>query len=259
MPLTSASLDRIAALLYEARHAVALTGAGSSTPSGIPDFRSPDSGLWAHADPSVVASMIGFRREPENFYAWVRPLARRMLAAQPNPSHIALARLEQMGLLKAIITQNIDMLHSKAGSQTVYEVHGHLRTATCVECFTHYPTDPFLEDFLNTGALPHCKSCGGLLKPDVVLFGEALPFKVLQAAQREARQADLMLVAGSSLEVAPVSELPLIAIGHGARLVVINYDQTYVDGYADAVVHDDVSTVLPDVVERLVRREEQGT
>jgi len=251
-PVTGA-LQRAAALLRAAQSTVVLTGAGISTESGIPDFRSPESGLWKTADPIEVASLIGFRRNPQHFYEWVRPLVRNMLNAEPNPAHYALAQLEEMGLLTTLITQNIDMLHERAGSRHILELHGHLRTATCVECFRKYPVDGFLDRFLETGELPRCPHDNGLLKPDVVLFGEALPFKELQAARRVAQEADLMLVAGSSLEVAPASELPLTALAYGARLIIVNIGRTYLDDQADVVIHENAATVLPAILALLVQ------
>ncbi len=245
------AFERAAALLRRARYAIALTGAGISTPSGIPDFRSRTSGLWESVDPMEVASISGFRRRPEAFYAWVRPLVRLMLDAQPNAAHLALAQLETLGIIKALVTQNIDMLHSRAGTQVLYEVHGHLREATCVECFHGYATDGLLAYFVESGDMPRCAHCGGLLKPNVILYGEALPIRILQAAQRAARECDVMLVAGSSLEVAPASELPLIAHAHGAELILINYERTYIDDQASVVIHDDVADVLPRIASLL--------
>jgi len=244
-------LDQAASLLRSARYAVALTGAGISTPSGIPDFRSPSSGLWAQHDPFEVASMVGFRHNPRSFFDWIRPLARRMMEAQPNPAHVALARLEALGVIRSVITQNIDMLHTRAGSRQVYEVHGHMRLATCIECFAEVETETFIGRFIEEGDIPRCPGCGGVLKPNVILFGEALPVRVLRAAQREARICDVMLIAGSSLEVAPVSDLPVIAKAHGAQLIVVNYDETFVDDDAAVVIHDDVATVLPRLAEAL--------
>lgn len=244
-------LKRAAALLRGARYAVALTGAGISTPSGIPDFRSPESGLWALDDPFEVASMVGFRHNPEHFFNWIRPLARRMFAAEPNAAHRALARMEAQGVIRSVITQNIDGLHTRAGSRTVYEVHGHMRTATCVECFRKVDTADILGPFIETGEIPRCAHCGGVLKPDIILFGEALPVRALRAAQREARICDVMLIAGSSLEVVPASDLPLIAQAHGAELIVVNFEETFADADAAVVLHEDVAVVLAELADRL--------
>lgn len=243
-------VDQIAALIRAANHIVALTGAGISTPSGIPDFRSPGSGLWKHINPMDVASSIAFRQHPEKFYEWVRPLARKILGANPNAAHIALARLEAVGKLKAIITQNIDGLHQAAGSNRVLEVHGHVREFTCVRCYTVQKIDSLLEEFLAEGVIPTC-ACGGILKPNVILFGEQLPVQVLLDAVHVTEKADLLIVAGSSLEVAPIADLPHDAHQRGAKLVIINEQATYLDDKADVVLHADLAEVLPQIVERV--------
>lgn len=231
-------------LLSGASHIVALTGAGISTPSGIPDFRSPSSGLWERVDPLQVASLFAFRQRPQDFYDWIYPLTKKTLAARPNAAHLALAQMEKFGPLQAVITQNIDMLHSKAGSQNIIEIHGHMRELTCLRCFDIVPSEPVLEQFLESGEAPHC-SCGGVLKPNVILFGEQLPVRALAESKRQARQCDVMLVVGSSLEVAPAGDLPLLARDHDARLIIVNYGETYADHIADVVIHADVVEVLP--------------
>lgn len=242
-------IARAAALLRKARHAVALTGAGSSTPSGIPDFRSPGTGLWERADPMEVASIYAFRRDPEAFYAWIRPLATTLLTAKPNPGHLALAELEAGGWLKAVITQNIDDLHQRAGSQEVLELHGHLREATCIGCYRVVPTGQLLRDFITSGQVPRCEVCGDVMKPNVVLFGEQLPVKVVNAAMAHIRRADLMLVAGSSLEVMPASHLPLLVQERAGCLIVVNLMPTYVDELAEVVIHADMAEVLPRIAQ----------
>lgn len=159
------TLIRTAAdLVRQARHIVALTGAGISTPSGIPDFRSADSGLWEQTDPMLVASLQAFLRDPQPFYAWFRPLLDTILQAQPNPAHEALARLESAGKLKAVVTQNIDGLHRKAGSRAVHELHGHLREMTCMRCQQVDMAAPVISAFMADGNIPH-HHCGGILKP----------------------------------------------------------------------------------------------
>ena len=238
-------IAKAVALLQKARHTVALTGAGVSTPSGIPDFRSADSGLWQQADPMEVASLAGFLRRPQAFYDWIYPLAKVTAVAQPNAAHKALAQLEVAGWLQCVITQNIDMLHTKAGSQMVYEVHGHMREVTCVECHRVYAGEPVMALFLQTAVIPRCEACNGLLKPNVILFGELLPQAIMAAADWHTTRCDLMLVAGSSLEVVPVSQLPWQAKRNGARLIIINYDETYADEWADVVIRANVAEVLP--------------
>jgi NAD-dependent deacetylase len=243
-------IERAAELVRQSRHMVAFTGAGHSTPSGIPDFRSPESGLWEKANPMLVASVWAFRLKPKSFFDWVRPLAALTLSAVPNPAHLALATLEQMGILKAIVTQNIDNLHQKAGSQRVLELHGHMREATCIHCYDVVPAEPMLERFLDDGKVPHCE-CGGVLKPNVILFGEQLPIQVLNEAMEEARRCDLMLVAGSSLEVTPAAEIPVLAVDSGARSIIVNLQPTGFDRQADVVIHGDVAEILPSILDRL--------
>ncbi len=242
-------IERAASLLGDARHAIALTGAGMSTRSGIPDFRSPGSGIWEQVDPLEVASIFAFRRSPETFFNWIRPMARQLLTAQPNPAHLALAQLEATGLIQAVITQNIDGLHQKAGSRRVLEVHGHLREATCIRCYHVFVTEQFAPAFLADGGVPRCPDCGNVLKPNVILYGEQLPATVMWEAQRYTRQCDLMLVAGSSLEVVPACDLPRLARQHGARLILVNLQPTYMDDQADVILHADVTDILPQIVQ----------
>jgi NAD-dependent deacetylase len=236
--------DAIACLRASSR-VVALTGAGVSTPSGIPDFRSPGSGLWEKDDPAVVASLSSFRRDPRPFFDWIRPLVQKAEQARPNAAHLALVALEEAGRLDWVVTQNIDGLHTRAGSRRVLEVHGSLRTATCQRCG---------EKAVGLAALsraeppvPRC-ACGGVLKPDIVFFEEALPREVFDRAKRAAMECELMLVVGSSLEVMPVGYLPSIAVETGARLIVVNRDPTGMDGEADVLLRGDVAEVLPRLV-----------
>jgi NAD-dependent deacetylase len=248
-------LQLAADLLRSARHAVAFTGAGISTPSGIPDFRSQGSGLWTHNNPMVVASIETFQRRPERFYDWLRPLLGQIWSAEPNSAHIAMARLEEAGLLKAVITQNIDDLHSRAGSKSVYEVHGSLRTVTCPRCSATYPSQHFRDIVLSAQVppategpadrLPRCPRCQGVVKPDITLFGEMLPAAAWSGAELHCQQADVVLVAGSSLEVWPAAALPQIALDNDAHLILINRTPTPLDRHAIALFHADIMDVLP--------------
>lgn len=238
-------ISRAGKILREARYAVALTGAGISTPSGIPDFRSPGSGLWERVNPMIVASLYTFRVRPKAFYDWVRPLAKKLVEAEPNPAHVALADLETRGWLQAVITQNIDGLHQKAGSREVLELHGHVREATCVRCYQVAPTGDFFDDFIASSDIPRCSECGGVMKPNVVLFGEQLPIGVFNTARAHARRADLLLVAGSHLEVMPASQLPLTVHENGGRIIVVNLSPTYIDQVAEVVIHANVAEILP--------------
>ncbi len=245
-------VEQAIALLSAARHMVALTGAGISTPSGIPDFRSQSSGLWTETDPLVVASIWAFHDRPEQFYHWIRPIIVKMLAAGPNVAHRTLALLEQQGLMKAVITQNIDSLHLKAGSRRVLEVHGHTRTADCLDCHHSITSDPLWSAVLAGVQPPSCPTCGGLLKPDVVLFGEPLPYEALSAAQHETLAADVMLIVGSSLEVMPAADLPLLARRRGAATILVNLTPTPLDEYMDVVIREDVVKTLQQVRRALV-------
>jgi NAD-dependent deacetylase len=235
-------------IIRGAKRAVALTGAGISTPSGIPDFRSVHGGLWQRYDPFEVASLSAFRYHPEKFFNWIRPLAQEMRQANPNPAHLALAHLEQAGFLKTTITQNIDGLHQRAGSDNVLEVHGSMEKLTCVGCYRKYSTTDFEEPYYERGVIPHCPECNQILKPDVVLFGEQLPVRTWLAAQEASKGCDLMLVAGSSLEVLPVAGLPMRALENGAHLIVVNNTSTYVDVRADLVFTEDVAEIIPRIV-----------
>jgi NAD-dependent deacetylase len=247
-----AAIEDAAELVRKAKRAVILTGAGISTPSGIPDFRSEGKGLWSRDEPLEVASLTTFRTAPERFFQWFRPLADQIFYAEPNAAHIALAQLETAGHVKTIITQNIDALHQKAGSTCVVETHGTMRTLTCTSCYQKFEAELYLRDFIDTGKLPTCSQCNGVLKPDVILFGEQLPHAAWVTAQRAARQCDLMLVAGSSLEVLPVAGLPMQAIDHGAHLIVVNNTPTYVNVRADIVIMENVASILPEIAKRVL-------
>ena len=245
------NIATVAEWLHRAKKVVAFTGAGISTPSGIPDFRSPESGMWSNVDPMKVASIYGFRHNPQAFYDWVRPLTELTINAKPNPAHLSLVTLEERGKLEAVVTQNIDMLHTRAGNSTVYELHGHMREATCINCFHIFDGMEILEKFMEDGKVPHCAKCNGVIKPNVILFGEQLPIIQLQNAKKVARSSDLMLVVGSSLEVAPASDIPVIAKQHGAKVVIINLEPTMMDRAADMVIYGNAAEILPAIVQSL--------
>ena len=249
---TRSNIDFAAELFRGARHAIVLTGAGISTPSGIPDFRSTGTGLWSKDEPLEAASLNTFRKNPERFFEWFRPLAGQIFSALPNPAHSSLAALEKHGYIKSTLTQNIDMLHWKAGSKNVIELHGTLRTLTCSRCYHNGMIDDYIAAFTEDGTLPFCPKCGSLLKPDVILFGEQLPQAAVQKAQQETRKCDLMLVAGSSLEVLPVAGLPMQALDHGAHLIIVNNAPTYVDVRADVLIQDDVASAIPAIMEKVI-------
>ena len=238
-------IRRAAELLKACKYGVALTGAGISTPSGIPDFRSTGSGLWNRFDPFEVASLSAFRYHPERFFDWMRALALDIVQAEPNPAHIALAQLEAAGILRTIITQNIDGLHQRAGSRCVLEVHGTLYTLTCIGCYRQFDANSFLQPYLTNGIIPRCPECDQILKPDVILFEEQLPLETWLKAQEACRNSDLILIAGSSLEVVPVAGLPMQALQNGAKLIIVNHMSTYLDVRADILFRQDVADILP--------------
>ncbi len=241
-----------AELFRQAKYPLALTGAGISTPSGIPDFRSEGTGLWAKEEAMEVASLSSFRYNPTQFYEWFRPLANQIVNASPNPAHIALAQLGEGKHLNTIITQNIDVLHQKAGSKNVIEMHGSLRTLSCTQCFHQFDSTLFLKPFVEEGVIPHCTDCGAILKPDVILFGEQLPQKAWLKAQKSARKCDLMLIVGSSLEVLPVAGLPMQMLDRGGHLIIVNQISTYLNVRADIVFTQDAAVLLPALAEKVL-------
>jgi NAD-dependent deacetylase len=240
----AAQIRQAVELLHRSAYTIALTGAGISTPSGIPDFRSPVNGLWSTANPLEVASIWAFVARPATFYEWFRPLVGKFQTAKPNLAHQILAEMEAGGRLSAVITQNIDSLHQAAGSRRVVELHGHTRTATCLDCGSQWPADGLWSDLVPGADPPRCPECRGLVKPDVILFGEPLPYEAIQAAQQEALHCEVMLVIGTSLEVMPAADLPLLARRRGARTILINLTRTDLDHQFDLVLHADVIQTL---------------
>jgi NAD-dependent deacetylase len=245
----SSAIEALSALVAAARHGVAFTGAGISTESGIPDFRSP-SGLWARFDPLEYGSIDAFRTDPEKVWRFYAPRFAMLAEAQPNDAHVALARLERAGLVRAVVTQNIDLLHSRAGSEDVVEVHGSIRTSSCPRCGTRLELDQVLA-LLEDAPVPRCPACGAILKPDVVFFGELLPAEAVDQAFELAREARLLLVVGSALEVYPVAGLPLETLDAGGRLAIVNLGPTALDRRATLRVEGRAGEVLRAVIEEL--------
>jgi len=243
------SAERLAALIRERQPCVVLTGAGVSTESGIPDFRSP-TGLWAQFDPLEFGSIDAFRRDPIKVWSFYKPRISMLTDAQPNPAHIALAELEQHGLVQAVVTQNIDLLHERAGSREVVEVHGSIRTATCPGCGARYQLEQVLALLAEADA-PACPACGEIVKPDVVFFGELLPPEAIDRAYKLAQAAALMLVVGSALEVYPIAGLPEETLAAGGKLAIVNRGPTPYDGRANLRIDGSAGEVLPAVVAAL--------
>jgi len=239
----------LAELIRERQPCVVLTGAGVSTESGIPDFRSPQ-GLWAQFDPFEYGSIDAFRADPAKVWRFYAPRFAVLTEAEPNAAHRALARLEHAGLVRAVITQNIDLLHERAGSRDVVEVHGSIRTSSCPGCGASYPLARVLE-LLADAEAPACPKCGSILKPDVVFFGELLPVEAIGRASELAREAALLLVVGSALEVHPVAGLPLETLAGGGEVAIVNRGPTALDARATLKVDGSAGEVLATVAERL--------
>jgi NAD-dependent deacetylase len=222
------SVERLAQVLRDHQPCVVLTGAGISTESGIPDFRSP-TGIWARFDPLEYGSIEAFRTDPARVWSFYAPRFSMLSVAEPNAGHTALAELEERGVVRAVVTQNIDLLHERAGSRDVVEVHGSIRSASCRSCGARLP----LAEVLELLPVPSCPDCGAVLKPDVVFFGELLPEEAIGRAVELARSAGLLLVVGSSLEVYPVAGLPEETLAAGGRLAIVNRGPTPFDTRAD--------------------------
>jgi NAD-dependent deacetylase len=241
---------RLAELIRSSSCTVALTGAGISVPSGIPDFRSPGTGLWEKVDPMEVAHIEVFRRDPKRFWSYYRPRFGMLEGKQPNRAHQVLTELEKWGMLEAVITQNIDRLHRKAGSRRVIEVHGTIETCSCINCATSYQLDRVQQLFDGEG-VARCSGCDGPVKPDVVLFGELLPEAAMEDAYHLAGQADLLLCIGSSLEVYPVASLPSVTVRGGGKLAIITKGPTPYDAEASVRLDGDVVADLEDLLSAL--------
>ena len=239
----------LAELVRRAGSVVALTGAGISVASGIPDFRTPGTGIWANVDPMAVAHIDAWRANPERFWSFYRERLRMLGDKAPNAAHRALVALEQRGLLHGVITQNIDMLHRRAGTRELVEVHGSIATCSCLSCGRRAPSATVLEQLACSG-VPSC-ACGRPLKPDVVLFGELLPPAALERAMQLAAGADLLLCIGSSLEVYPVAQLPAITLRRGGEVVIVTQGPTPYDARAVLRLGGDVQRELQALVAAL--------
>jgi NAD-dependent protein deacetylase/lipoamidase len=249
--VTAQDTQRLAELIRGADSVVALTGAGISVPSGIPDFRSPGTGLWENVDPMQVAHIDAFQRDPERFWSFYSQRFQTLEDKRPNPAHEALASLERAGLLTAVITQNIDRLHHRAGSREVIEVHGSIDSSSCLRCQARHPlAETRRRGAHDPGGVPRC-DCGHPLKPDVVLFGEYLPVAAMARAERLAAAADLMLCIGSSLEVYPVAGLPELTLQTGGRLAIITQGPTPLDRLATVRLQGDVVQELTALLDEL--------
>ncbi len=245
------SAERLAALIRECRPCVVLTGAGVSTESGIPDFRSRD-GIWARYDPMEYATIDAFRRDPVKVWDFYGKRLDVLQQARPNAAHLALAELEREGYVRAVVTQNVDRLHELAGSQEVVEVHGSVRTSSCLACRVQVPFEEVVRQLVRAPA-PVCPGCGAVLKPDVVMFGELLPAGAIERAQALAASTRLLLVVGSSLAVYPVAALPEDTLQAGGMLAIVNAEPTPYDGRAALAIHGPAGAALAEVCNYLRR------
>jgi NAD-dependent deacetylase len=240
------TVDALADLIRGHRPCVVLTGAGISTESGIPDFRSP-TGIWATYDPMEYATIDAFLRDPVKVWDFYARRLQALGGAEPNEGHRALAELEERGWVEAVITQNIDRLHERAGSRTLVEVHGSIRTSSCLDCGTVVQ----FADVVELLPVPHCPACGRVLKPDVVMFGELLPVAQIARAEQLACEAGVLLVVGSSLEVYPVAGLPLQTLANGGELAIVNRGSTPFDTRATVVIDGGAGETLLALADRL--------
>jgi NAD-dependent deacetylase len=245
-------VNQVANIIKKSKYTVVLTGAGVSTGSGIPDFRTPGKGIWEKVDPFKVTSITAFDENPQRFYYFYRPRIEMLSRVSPNTAHNAISQLEEMGYIKCLITQNIDNLHQRAGSKKIIEVHGTLKKAICRSCGKIISSELVIQKIdESTERVPYCE-CGGVYKPDVVLFGEML--SNLDQAIYESERADLMLTVGSSLQVSPANMLPQYCLDRGGKLVIINFMSTHLDYLAKIVVKEDVCDFLPAVIEVLKKK-----
>ncbi|MEM3039937.1 MAG: NAD-dependent deacylase [Candidatus Methanomethylicaceae archaeon] len=240
-------VEKIAEILRRAKRSIAFTGAGISTESNIPDFRGSQ-GLWKKFDPRM-ASRCYFEEDPKGFWNFYAMRYNAIANAKPNDGHIALAELEKKGYINSVITQNIDTLHTKAGSKSVIELHGNIIWSRCDLCSAERRTIECIEELESSDSPPTCKSCGGLMRPSVVLFEE--PVKLMEVAMDIAVRSDCCLVVGSSLTVYPAAMVPEVVKGQGGALIIINMDPTPLDYRADVVVREKASIVLKKLVEVL--------
>lgn len=250
IPEASQDARRLASLLEASSRTVALTGAGISVPSGIPDFRSPGEGLWENVNPLEVATIDAFHRDTRRFWQFYGPRFAMLGEKQPNPAHEMLAELERRGMLAAMVTQNVDRLHRRAGSERVIEVHGSIETSSCTSCGCSW-TLAEVDALFDEQGVATCTGCMGKVKPDVVLFGELLPEAAMNEARELAASAELMLCVGSSLEVYPVAGLPELTLDAGGRLAVVTKGPTPYDGDAAVRLHGDVVEELGAVLAAL--------
>jgi NAD-dependent deacetylase len=242
--MKDAALQRAREILAGSAAVTAFTGAGISTASGVPDFRSPG-GIWSRYRPVPFDEFVADPEARRRYWVYKKETWGDFAQARPNPAHHALARMEEEGRLRAVVTQNIDGLHQAAGSRNVLELHGTNRRVECIRCHADWPAEVIHARLGEACEVPQCDHCGGILKAATVSFGQALPAAVLAAAFEVATTSDLLLVIGSSLVVHPAASIPLAAAEAGARLVIVNREPTPLDGLAEVVLREPIEQVMP--------------
>jgi NAD-dependent deacetylase len=239
-------------LIIKSENIIALTGAGMSTESGIPDFRSPNTGLWTKYDPDEIASIDSYisnaSKNGKNL-EFMLEMGKTIFMARPNSGHKALTKLQKLGKLAGVLTQNIDRLHQKAKTKNVVELHGNVNEAICMSCRTVYPITTMINQVLKEYTTPYCTECNGLLKPNAIFFGEALEAEVITKADAMIGDCDLLIILGSSLLVYPAAFYPHKAYANGAKIAIINNEETGMDNCAEVVIHDNIGTVFPKVID----------
>ncbi|MFX1410753.1 MAG: NAD-dependent deacetylase [Promethearchaeota archaeon] len=248
------NIKTLVQLILDSKSIVALTGAGMSTESGIADFRSPESGLWTKVDPNEFASIHSYVADTGKNLGFMLEMGLQIFKAKPNKGHKALTKLQKLGKLKGILTQNIDGLHYKAKTKNIVELHGTVNEAKCMRCKKVYPITKMINQFLKERKVPSCEDCNGLLKPNAIFFGEPLESDTLRAAEQMIVNCDLMIVLGSSLIVYPAAFYPHKVLSQGAKLAIINIQETDIDKSAEVVIHKKIGEVFPRVVELVMNK-----
>ncbi|MBD3212650.1 MAG: NAD-dependent protein deacylase [Candidatus Lokiarchaeota archaeon] len=251
-------IEKFADLIVEAESIVVLTGAGMSTESGIPDFRSPGTGLWNKVDPDKFASIHAYVSDTGKNLRFMLELGMTIFKAKPHQGHKALTKLQRLGKLDGVMTQNIDGLHQRARTKNVIELHGTANEAICMRCDTTYPITALVNQVVHNNSSPTCDKCNGLLKPNAVFFGEALDSDTLKKADKMIADCDLLIVLGSSLLVYPVAFYPRTAISKGTKLAILNIQKTDLDSKAEVVIHAKIGDILPKIVKEVEEKLEEG-
>jgi NAD-dependent deacetylase len=241
-------IRKLAELIINSNNIVALTGAGMSTESGIADFRTPGEGLWEKVDPYEFASIHSYIANTSKNLGFMLETGKHIFRARPNKGHKALTRLQKLGKLKGVLTQNIDRLHHKAKTRNIVEFHGNAYEAKCMTCGQIYEITYMVNQVMKGKSTPSCEKCRGMLKPNAIFFGEPLESQTFEAADKMLEECDLLLVLGSSLVVFPVAWYPSRVLSAGAKLAIINIQETDMDSVAEVVIHQKIGDILPDVV-----------